>query len=171
MISNRFVITAAHCADSNHLPPAWSLYSVRLGEYDRSQDIDCQRIELSDGDERICAPQPEDHLIEQILIHEQYRYSDKIHDIALLKLSESIIFSNFIKPACLLTDALKQHLNYGSVTVVGFGKTENANYSKIMLKTELTISDHRMCAKKYHSQGREIFDTQVCAFGHDRDSW
>lgn len=85
----------------------------------------------------------------------------------MIKLSEFVEFTDFIKPICLPTLSDE----HGSVIVAGFGKTENQSHSKILLKAEIDIVERNECAKKYLPQGRVIRETQICAAKNNADAW
>jgi hypothetical protein len=64
-------------------PAKW----VRLGE-----------LNLEDSDEDA---EPQDFTISEIILHPDYKLPARYHDIALLKLSKKVVFSAYIRPACL----------------------------------------------------------------------
>lgn len=96
---------------------------VRLGEWDTLQEIDCEG-----GD---CALAPVNIRITEKIPHSQYDPNSKAqgNDIALLRLENSVQYTDFIKPICL---PLSQTLRSGSLDgialdVAGWGKTETGN--------------------------------------------
>lgn len=80
LISDRFVLTVAHCANDGPLKV------VRLGangnNYDNSLDFK----------------------VDKMIVHRYFNSKRSYHDIALVKLKTSVEFSKFIKPACLWSD-------------------------------------------------------------------
>jgi hypothetical protein len=71
-----------------------------LGEWDTSTEIDC---DTSFVDEEICNDPPKDIKIEQKITHPCYD-SESVsqpNDIALLRLAESVEYSESIRPICL----------------------------------------------------------------------
>lgn len=102
MISQRYVLTAAHCVQGNGIGKWRFLVAVRLGEYDTTSTIDC----LKDTDDSLnCADKHVDVPIEQIVYRDDYdpTYKTSPNDIALLRLSGQVQFTNYIKPICLPT--------------------------------------------------------------------
>uniref|UniRef100_A0A182JA43 Uncharacterized protein n=1 Tax=Anopheles atroparvus TaxID=41427 RepID=A0A182JA43_ANOAO len=87
LISNRFVLTAAHCAHTEMQNPPTL---VRLGEYD-----------LGDGAEPPDRPHHQDYAIRAIVQHPEYNGILTYNDIALVQLERTVTFSRFIQPACL----------------------------------------------------------------------
>ncbi|XP_055543958.1 serine protease snake-like [Wyeomyia smithii] len=100
LISERFVLTAAHCGKPK---------VVMLGEHNT----------LEPGDEV-------EFYVETFIKHPKHRLGKSYHDIALVKLSEDIEFSNVIRPACLWTTI---PLNLTRAIATGFGDTEYCKLS------------------------------------------
>lgn len=158
LISRRYVMTAAHCIVGKDLPKSWSLKSVRLGEYDTNTDPDC----ISDGyNSVVCAPSVVNVDIEKTIVHENYSPTNKhqLNDIALLRLSQDVKFTDYIKPICLPTSD-----NIASTLwVAGWGKTENRSESNIKLKVSLPLSSRDKCERVYGAHGINLRSSQVCA--------
>ena len=120
LINQRYVITAAHCILKNL--PLWQPKSVRLGEWDTSTVRDCDD---SYFDEVICNNPPVDISIEEIIVHENYepKSRNQHNDIALLRLSNDVQYTNFIKPICLPVEASVRNNNLTGIKldVAGWG--------------------------------------------------
>nr|XP_019554103.2 serine protease snake-like [Aedes albopictus] len=101
LISEEYVLTAAHCANSRMFEPPTL---VRLGEYDLSADDDSDH---------------EDVEISEIVHHPAYNGVQAYNDIALIRLNRSVTFGRFIKPACLWR---QQTLPPGKLTAIGWGQ-------------------------------------------------
>jgi hypothetical protein len=165
LITNNHVLTAAHCVESSNFPPEWKVSQIRLGELDLSTDIDCEKI---DGN-LVCGDAPLDVDIDEIFIHEDYRpaVQGSPSDIAVIKMSEFVEFTDFIKPICLPSSSVES----GSVIIAGFGKTESRTFSKRLLKAEIDIVNRGECVLKYQSKGLRIHETQFCAAKNNADAW
>lgn len=150
------------------IPYKWLLTKVRLGEWDRATNPDCQEIDQV----YFCASEFIEVNIASTYPHESYQATDqnKLYDIAVLKLDSPVEFTDFVRPICIDMEASVTTF-YGSVTVIGFGKTEQTNTSQRMLKAEIDIVNHHECKKKYRPQGRQIADSQICARKHQTDAW
>lgn len=58
-------------------------------------------------------------IVEKYLTHPEYKRPIKYHDIAVLFLKQDVVFSAFVRPACLNT---VEEINYTIVEAIGFGK-------------------------------------------------
>ncbi|GJQ77033.1 putative trypsin-like serine protease, partial [Trypoxylus dichotomus] len=102
LISETFVVTAAHCVVrvDNKEP-----VMVRLGKVDLLGDTD--------------HTPPQNIRIQEVIVHPGYKHTEKLNDIALLRLAKPAEFSIYVKPVCLNTDPYIQ----GQLTVAGWGFT------------------------------------------------
>lgn len=141
LISDRFVLTAAHCFKYG------DPHIVRLGEHNLQ----------SDGEHQI------DYDVESVVRHPEHRFARSYHDIALIKLAESVQFTKFIRPACLW-DA--PSLNVTAVVATGFGYTEEGDHlSNTLRKVKLDIFSARECEERFtglRNFNRGIVDSQLC---------
>ncbi|XP_055373767.1 serine protease easter-like [Condylostylus longicornis] len=158
LITERHVLTAAHCCKHPKLGKR-KVTGVRLGEWDVTTDPDCK-----DG---LCADPHQDFEVKDIIIHEDYDQVTVVNDIALLKLSTDVKFSDFIKIICLPTDPELANDNLVDVVldVSGWGLTENGVYSNKKLKVGLPVVSLEECNKVFKAEYRSITDSQICAGG------
>jgi secreted trypsin-like serine protease len=100
IISEKFILSAAHCTLPSLIPPNIDLKKVRIGEWDRSKTPDCEVI----NNVNMCAPKSYDMAISETFSHESYNSNKygKPNDISLLKLRSKIVFNDFVKPICIL---------------------------------------------------------------------
>ena len=67
-----------------------------------------------------------------------------MHDIALLRLSEPLIFTPFIRPICL--PSADDTVKHGERTLVtGWGSTENAGQDRYLREVEVPIQSNDQC--------------------------
>ncbi|XP_031624470.1 phenoloxidase-activating factor 3-like [Contarinia nasturtii] len=85
IISNKFVLTAAHCV-SQRQPTM-----VRMG-----------KVSLKNGNNDVI--KATNHEIEEIIVNPLYDLDTKVNDIALIRVKNTIQFSSYIGPACLQTN-------------------------------------------------------------------
>ncbi|XP_052889342.1 serine protease snake-like [Anopheles moucheti] len=148
LISEYYLLTAAHCyaeSESGELPSI-----VRLGD----QNL----VREDDGAE------PEDYDIKRFIVHPDFKWSaGKYNDLALIETNERVVFTNFIRPACLYTS---ERLDVSTAIATGFGLTEDFGpKSDELRKVALNIYDNALCADRYRlnrhiRQG--ISSTQIC---------
>lgn len=134
------------------LESAVTLKYVRLGEYDITNDTDC--IQELNG-QLDCMDPPVDYAIEEIIPYPLYNPMNpsKHHDLAILKLNETVKYSDFIQPICLPSNEFNKGLVPGLPhTCVGWGKTDlcksrnnlpsiAVNHVKICSQTEVRWAD------------------------------
>ncbi|CAH1723407.1 unnamed protein product [Aphis gossypii] len=158
LISEQFVLTAAHCTHSTLGTPV----RVRLGDLNLQNDND--------------GAHPVELLVDEILIHPEYNKTSKYNDIALLRLDNTVKFNDHIRPACLNNN---NNIDYShKVTATGWGSIEYGDRSSDhLLKVDLDLIDNRRCNKLYEAESktrtlsRGIIDSMLCAGdlagGHD----
>ncbi|XP_075531053.1 chymotrypsin-1-like [Dermacentor variabilis] len=81
---------------------------------------------------------------EKMMVHPKYvnKY-EMVHDIALLKLAVDLEFNRLIKPVCLPT--AKMDIAGKTLVVAGWGRTESADSSKILLHAEVVALPDNEC--------------------------
>ena len=140
--------------------------AVRLGEHDLSTDIDCTVIGYEAGVEEIhCAPPIQDIPIQHSLAHPRYDFPRFANDIGLIRLSRKpdMTLGN-IGPICLpITSELQQYQS-PKFEVAGFGMTEGATRSDVLLKINVPFVDQDKCQLK-HGRNIQISEGHFCAGG------
>lgn len=116
--------------------------------------------------EKLCNDPYIDVGIDEVITHEQYlpQSFNQHNDIALIRLSQKVIFNEFIKPVCLQADSSLSSVGQ-TVTVAGFGKTESAVSSNFKLKVSLNIVENEKCNQLFRLEGRRLHEMQLCAGG------
>uniref|UniRef100_A0AAR5QCY0 Peptidase S1 domain-containing protein n=1 Tax=Dendroctonus ponderosae TaxID=77166 RepID=A0AAR5QCY0_DENPD len=153
LISEQFVLTAAHCLDDRSLGNA--LYA-RMGFIDIDDPEHLQEFNII---QRFAQP--------------QYFEPSHYHDIGLAKLAKQAQLNTWVRPACLYAN---RHSPWSKVIAIGWGRTEfGGDESKELLRVILELYGQPICNKVYKqqtgtSQLQEGIkdDLMICA-GHSKD--
>ncbi|XP_050691017.1 serine protease persephone-like [Eriocheir sinensis] len=131
VISDRFLVTAAHCAVNEKNP----ISSVRLGDIDLNKDNEANS-------------KPKDYDIKQIILHPGYRGNTTVrhYDLALLQTYDIIEFNDVVFPYCIP----KASPPPGTiVTASGYGLYNATSASQHVLEANFTIIDTKECEDIY----------------------
>ncbi|XP_072938100.1 trypsin-7-like [Epargyreus clarus] len=161
LISNKFVLTAAHCAsvprgDSNIMDLEPKI--VRLGVV----TLYNHTIKFSNEPKL-----PNDATIKRIVTHPQYRSPRKYYDIALIELEKEIDFQWILHPSCLHTSFDVPDM----VSVTGWGVTDlvTSRTSPTLQVAQLNVIESTTCDTllnlKHNRHWEGVAQHQVCA-GH-----
>ena len=162
LISDRFVLTAAHCVVDRATRRTYeaSQVVVRLGEHDLTVK--------GDGEQ--------DFQVKQIIAHARFHQKTFRNDIALLELGKNVsAFGSSIAPACLaqlsgttgepatIREASNRALDNHTVWVLGFGQTSyNGRSSDQLRQADLRIVPQAKCKRAFAHLVRLTYD-YVCA--------
>lgn len=172
LIGSKYVLTAAHCVIQ--LPRGFELSVVRLGEFDLSQDIDCQG-----GEQGFCAPPAQDFQIESVLPHESYgKPASFQNDIAIIKLAGEASISDTVAPICLpyngeQDDYIATRMNVDGedfeieTAVAGWGATNKVGRdpAEVLQFLKVNVTDSAACKDIYSTRGGVLTEKQICAGG------
>ncbi|XP_039499696.1 serine protease Hayan isoform X3 [Drosophila santomea] len=151
LIASRYVLTAAHCVNSEESTPSF----VRLGALNiENPESGYQDIDVID-----------------VQIHPNYSGSSKYYDIAILQLADDAKESDVIRPACLYTDRTDPPAN-SKFYVAGWGvmNVTNRAVSKILLRAALELVPADKCNASFAEQPSAnrtlrngVIASQLCA--------
>ncbi|XP_014097262.2 venom protease [Bactrocera oleae] len=151
LISERFVLTASHCAKAK------ALNRVRLGDLDFSSNKDDEGVQ--------------EFSVSRLISHPEYDTSD-YNDIMLLELNGTVTFTDYVQPACILTPSRTVY-NKGEFWAVGWGAVANStDMSSRLRRVQLTefVNCGPIVSTAY-SLIRGLKDrTQFCAHGAIKDT-
>jgi len=146
LISERWVITAAHCLVKNDREGLYTADQVRL--------------------DAVTSTKPEDQYgITNRVLHPEFQRLQIYNDIGLAQLDRDVIFSPFVLPACLHTG----NVVIGSrLTLTGWAEgTHGGPFDKSPQKIPTRTMEYEDCSKKF-PPSRKAKDglrnaTQICA--------
>jgi hypothetical protein len=99
------------------------LTGVRLGEWDTTQEVDCDDSFIN---EQVCNDPPVDIPIEKLIPHEQYdpQGANQHNDIALLRLAQPVTYTTYVRPICLPVEPQLQANDFvkQTLSVAGWGE-------------------------------------------------
>lgn len=164
LISERFVLTAAHCVTKTSGKQKASELRVLVGAHDITRDGTLYDVK-------------------SVYPHEDYKFWLAYHDIALIKLANDVPFDDIINPVCLgpasLLKKIKkdQLLGYPAV-VAGWGTTSyEGSVSSKLREVTVQIYNRTVCSENYAKMDgaksvlpQGITDSFVCA-GADGKLW
>lgn len=153
LISDLFVLTAAHCKNYNMRGQARKVNIVRLNLTSSNSPGAIQRT------------------IAKFISHPDYQSSDKSSDIALIKLDKTIKLEiGGMRPACLWS---KSTIEMKFASIIGFGQTSFApsSGSDVLLKAKIDLVDISECKDalrdKRINENIHICATDLAAEGRD----
>ncbi|KAG8201309.1 hypothetical protein JTE90_016790 [Oedothorax gibbosus] len=148
LISNRYVLTAAHCtfglSSGNQI-------IARLGEYDFNDPRDPH----------------DDYPVIEIKRHGQYTRFTLRNDIAVLKLVRPVVFNEFVRTICL-PEPEKDYLGKHT-TLAGWGhlnEDSNSRRSTILQEASLTVIGNEECSATH---GVPVAESVLCASAPTKD--
>ncbi|XP_055597074.1 serine protease grass-like [Uranotaenia lowii] len=166
LINKRYILTAAHCLRTRS---TLQLQVVRLGEHDKSSEIDCNIYKNKKGEiiERDCANKTEDYGIESIVVHESYQKPKYSNDIGLIRLDRDVEMQDHIHPICLPVTPALRSAQFERYVVTGWGTTEKQTGSDVLLSAIVPRVSNAECQERMAQNNLKVqlSDKQMCAGG------
>jgi len=147
LISDSWVVTAAHCARSEKFGDAVRV-EVELGQHNRQTNALITTYAKA-------------------FIHEQYNMP--LNDFALLKLDDPVDFDKnpLIRPICLPSSTDDDYAGSQAV-LAGWGRTcETCEGSRVLLEANVTVLSRSQCQEKYDNTNIYIHESMICTSTND----
>ncbi|XP_050544251.1 transmembrane protease serine 9-like [Daktulosphaira vitifoliae] len=150
LISDRYVVTAAHCTVGIGQR---KISVARLGDLDLDSDV-------NDGASPVDVP------VERVITHENYNSQDYTNDIAVLKLKRSVSFNYLIQPICLpiMSDIRANQFVKYIPKVAGWGTTSyRGPTSTVLMEAPVPVVENAECKRAYANKKTVIDERTLCA--------
>jgi len=148
------ILTSASCIEPA-TPTSVAALRVRLGDFKLNSYEDGQYVERN---------------VTTIYRHTEFipqtTKNPAIHDVALLRLTEPIIFNDYIRPICLDDGTPRVDTGYVEGILAGYGKisySNRPNPTDIQYKVSVRIGSPTECQTSYTPYGVTLRDTFICA--------
>ncbi|XP_055587024.1 serine protease snake-like [Uranotaenia lowii] len=145
LISDRFVLTAAHCiflGKNDHLT------TVKLGQNDLRNANQVNSLQ-------------QDYGIRNTIHYPEYK--NKYHDVALIELDRTVQFSNKTRPACLWSSP---DFSFTKAVALGYGATEpDGDNTKVLKLVAMEILKYDECSGyflNYSKLKNSTIESQLC---------
>uniref|UniRef100_A0A3Q0S8E6 Peptidase S1 domain-containing protein n=1 Tax=Amphilophus citrinellus TaxID=61819 RepID=A0A3Q0S8E6_AMPCI len=146
LISDQWVLTAAHCIVTNTLS-AWTLY------FGRETQAGPNAHEVS-------------RRVSKIIVHPNFNNTFLNNDIALMRLSSPITFTDYIRPICLASNS-SQFYNSTSCWITGWGKlgkNEVLPSTTPLQEVQVPVVGNKQCSCDYiPAPEANITQQMICA--------
>lgn len=150
LISKRYVLTAAQLVQDNH-------------QTAKAVEVRFNATHVED---------PRSVIAKEIFPHPHYNETTAQNDIALVKLPQSVLFDQFIKPVCL--PPRHPHLKNRKAFTAGWGMSSDATEETEPLSMmTLKILPFRWCPRKIDASIQENYFTKadiLCARSHSKNT-
>ena len=158
LISNQWVLSAAHCFCCGEGKDDPTKYDAVLGEHDYKDNTETEHVTKD---------------IEIIINHPDYEETDYYinFDFSLIKLKSFINFSAYphIRPVCLPTSPDKTYEDYDAVTT-GWGATGDGRLANKLQELTVRVLSNKGCREDYRYHHSQIKDQMLCAYNSGKDS-
>ncbi|XP_038061951.1 mannan-binding lectin serine protease 1-like isoform X2 [Patiria miniata] len=146
ILDNRWILTAAHCIRARNATK--NDIMIRLGDHDKS---------LPEMEEQV-------YRVEDIKVHRSFSTKLFDADVALVKLTQAIQFTDYVKPICLPVKPLSKSMlrpgTYGTVSGWGKVSSHDENYPRHLKRVTLPVQDQVVCRRSTHF---EVTPNMFCA--------
>ncbi|CAH2013193.1 unnamed protein product [Acanthoscelides obtectus] len=151
IISNRYVITAAHCL----LRKSPGVLGVLVGDHNISSGLDTAASAL--------------YRVEAYEIHPRFVQAEQGYDIAIVRTETIIQFSLYVGPACLPFRYSTFDFYGQLVTLLGWGLLEfSGQKADVLQKANVNVVTNGECSSG--NPDKTILSEQICTFARGKDA-
>lgn len=150
VLSEKWIVTAAHCFDG--IPESWYMnYTVKLGKHDKSIDEESQIVTR----------------INEVIKHPGYKKKARYNnDIALVRVTNPIQFTDYIRPICLGNISELEHTFFEKSQQLGYVSgwgylNDKGPQPNILQEIQLPIQEYGTCRNS--TVPRYVTDNMFCA--------
>lgn len=166
LIHRRYVLTAGHCLTNKQV----QLHKIILGEFDKSQEIDCNvnhDTSLKPG--QSCVGPIEEFGFESFQVHPNYNLRKRHIDIGLVRLDRDVTMKDHIRAVCLpITAELRDRddENY-VVTSWKWDQSSTKHSSDILQKVVVPRITGPNCQRIFKEKNANVVlnSEQICTEG------
>ncbi|XP_048000959.1 venom serine protease-like [Leguminivora glycinivorella] len=149
ILSPRYIATAAHCVVGRSL----NTLAVVVGEHDKTTDGDSSATQGFN--------------IERVTVHPQYTSSNYDNDIAILRLSRDIVYSDRVGPVCLPFKFNNTDFAGSRFTLLGWGSLFiGGPVSNTLQKVDVDVLSQSSCQQVVSS----LTPRQLCHYTAGKDA-
>ncbi|NXN91044.1 ACRO protein, partial [Rhinopomastus cyanomelas] len=142
LISDRWVLTAAHCFTDYRPLTKWR---VLIGATHLAQPVPETQVRWS----------------RQVILHEDYDITTKRNDIALMELDQPVRCGYYVQQACV-PDASLRLAQLGTCYISGWGSTKAKIGKSPLQEAQVHLIDLNLCNSTQWYQG-VLHSTNICA--------
>ncbi|CAH2049115.1 unnamed protein product, partial [Iphiclides podalirius] len=165
LISNRFMLTAAHCSrssihDDRVADPSPKI--VRLGEFNILDSIESGK-------------KPMDFYIKNFIVHDNYRYPYKYNDVAVIELENSVPFTLYSSASCIWPYDDKKLFGEAYETGWGIVESDETDSKPFYKVAKVNLIEQQTCSdilKERLNTSQEVLSShKICANYASNDTY